>query len=124
LLALFVLALYVCVIVHPKFTTMKIKFALSKIAQGVFNCDTAMEYLAKDVNVTEELYEDLKKAEQAYLSASRWPIQDTIVGVLGFNGNPDFKANFRGRIDCGRCVVVMCSNGMQLEVALSDLYIV
>ena len=104
---------------------MKIKFALSKIAQGVFNCDTAMEYLeSKDVNVTEELYEDLKKAEQDYLALRHWPTQDTIVGVLGFNGNPDFKANFRGRLDNERCVVVMCHNGMQLEVSLSDLYIV
>lgn len=102
---------------------MKIKFAFSKIAQGVFNADTAMEYLqSKDLFITEELYNDLKAAEQAYNDAKTWPKQDTIVGVKGFNDNPDFTANFRGRITNERWVVVMCHNGMQLEVAGCDVY--
>lgn len=103
---------------------MKIKFALSKIAQGVFNCDTAMEYLdSKDVNVTEELYEDLKKAEQAYLSASRWPLQDDVVGIKGLEANgfssPDFTGNFRGKTN-DRAIVVV--NGMNLSVSLDRLF--
>lgn len=103
---------------------MKIKFALSKIAQGVFNCDTAMEYLdSKDVNVTEELYEDLKKAEQAYLSASRWPLQGDIVGVKGIEGRwideADFEANFRGKEGSSAIVVY---KGMNLTVSFDRLY--
>ena len=103
---------------------MKIKFALSKIAQGVFNCDTAMEYLeSKDVNVTEELYEDLKKAEQNYLALKHWPLQDDIVGIRGLEANgfssPDFTGNFRGKTN-DRAIVVV--NGMNLSVSLDRLF--
>lgn len=103
---------------------MKIKFALSKIAQGVFNCDTALEYLeSKDVNVTEELYEELKQAEKDYLALKHWPLQDDVVGIKGLETNgfssPDFTGNFRGKTN-DRAIVVV--NGMSLSVSLDRLY--
>ena len=103
---------------------MKIQFALSKIAQGVFNCDTAMEYLeSKGLFVTEELYNDLKAAEQAHNDAKRWPMQDDIVGVKGVKGRwideSDFDANFRGREGTNAIVVY---NGMNLVVPFDRLF--
>lgn len=100
---------------------MRIQFALQKVAQGIFNADDAAVALHESGHdVTNELYDQLREAEKNHLE--KWPKQDTIVGVKGWNGNPDFTANFRGRITNERCVVVMCHNGMQLEVALCDVY--
>ena len=99
---------------------MRIQFALAKVAQGVFNADDAAVALNNSGHeVTNELYDQLRKAEKSYHDAKNWPQTDDIVLVAGANGNPDFTANYRGKHD-GLAVVVF-NQGCQMSVPFSQI---
>lgn len=93
---------------------MKIEFALSKIAQGVFNADDAAVALDNSgTPITTELYNQLREAEKAYVTAKFGLLQDDTVLVSGLT-QPDFTANFRGR--SGDLAIVVLQSGMQVSV--------
>jgi len=98
---------------------MRIEFALSKIAQGIFNADDAAVALDNSgITITPDLYNELKTAEKEYIQAKYWPFTDCEVKVIGVNGNQDFTAIYRGKFE-GRAMVVL--KGMQMTVPFDQI---
>ena len=98
---------------------MKLNFALAKIAQGIFNAEDAAVALDESgTPITPDLFNELKAAEKAYISAKYWPVTDCEVKVIGVNGNQDFIAIYRGKCE-GRAMVVF--KGMQMTVPFDQI---
>lgn len=92
------------------------KLVLRMVASGQMNADDAAVALDESgVEVTEELYDQLRAAEADYLKSKQGFQVDDRVLVKGQNGNPDFFANFRG--ESNGLYVVVKEGGMQMSVA-------
>ena len=97
---------------------MKVQLLIEKIKQGIFNADQVAIALDENgIEVTSELYDELREAELQYKNQSFGFKVDDIVTVKGENGNSDFRASFRGG-RTGFATVYPINGGMQIEVPI------
>jgi hypothetical protein len=105
-----------------KVTTVSvIESIMQRVLNGEINSDEgAFEVIYSGLEVTNELYDELREAEKKFTKKSIGLQVGDIVKVKGKYGNEDFEANYRGTMPDGKLVVVPKS-GMQISISKDEI---
>jgi hypothetical protein len=105
-------------VVNPVEKT-EVKDVISKVKSGEINSDDAAILLyKKGIEVSNELYDQLRDAEKESKKESGFQVGDTVI-IKGKNGVPDTKGNYRGTSN-GQYIVIG-ENGMQRSYDKNDI---
>ncbi len=100
----------------------KVEEIYNKVLQGLINSDDGAIYLYDNgIEVTTEIYDRLRNAEESFLKKARGLQVGDIITVKGKHGTDDFKANFRGYTNEGKLVVVY-DRGKQMMISKDEYY--
>lgn len=94
----------------------------NKVLEGKMNSDDGAIFLDENgIEVTDDVYDKLRNAENLSLKKSRGLQVGDIITIKGKNGSNDFSANFRGYTNEGKLIVVY-EGGKQMAISKDEYF--